>query len=77
MTISTSVQTFTDTEMLNLWRLADAHLATGGQSYTVGNRTVTLADAKEIRERITFYQQRVADATEGSRTILGVFRGAV
>jgi hypothetical protein len=39
---------------LTLWMAADTAVATG-QSYTIGGRSLTRADAKEIRNNIIFW----------------------
>lgn len=43
---------------LTAWLQADLAVATG-QSYTIGGRTLTRADAKEIRTNILFWSQTV------------------
>lgn len=42
------------TELLDLWLGADAAVASG-QSYSIGNRSLTRADAADITEKIKFY----------------------
>jgi hypothetical protein len=57
---------------LNEWLAADLAVAKG-QAYSIGGRTFTRADAREIRENIRFWQQMVKQlARGGMRT-----RGAV
>lgn len=64
MPIDTSgVQTFTDAELLVLWRACLAAIATG-QSYAIGGRTLTRADAKEAREMIDWLEARVSVASD-------------
>ena len=58
----TAAFTYTDQELLDLWRSADAAVSLG-QSYQVGDRTLTRADAEEITEKITFYESRVNAAS--------------
>jgi hypothetical protein len=56
-------------ELLNVWIAADKACAKG-QSYQVGNRQLTRADAKEITEKIKFYQgfvTRLESGTSGAR----------
>lgn len=45
-------------ERLDLWLEAEAKVA-GGQSYTIGDRTMTRADLSEIRSQIRFWEGRV------------------
>jgi hypothetical protein len=57
---------------LNEWLTADSAVAKG-QAYSLGGRTFTRADAREIRENIRYWQQMVKQlASGGVRT-----RGAV
>lgn len=62
-----SVQTFTDEDLLVLYRAALAAVATG-KEYTIGGRngrTLTREDAKEIRETISWLEQRITNASGG------------
>lgn len=45
-----SLQTFTAAQLLTLVEYAIAHLLAGGQSYSIGSRTVTKANLAELRE---------------------------
>jgi hypothetical protein len=57
---------------LNEWLSADSAVAKG-QAYSLGGRTFTRADAREIRENLRYWQQMVKQlASGGVRT-----RGAV
>lgn len=47
---------------LDAWLAADLAVA-GGQSYTIGTRTLTRAQAVEIRGNIKYWQQQVVAAT--------------
>ena len=49
---------------LALWVAASSAVATG-QSYTIGNRSLTRANAKEIRENIVFWNKQVKRLTRG------------
>ncbi len=51
---------------LDAWLAADLAVA-NGQSYTIGNRSLTRADADTIRTQIQFYrgQYDIARAREG------------
>lgn len=50
---------------LDAWLAADLALTTS-QSYTIHNRTLTRADAREVRENIAYWEQRVNKLTRGS-----------
>jgi hypothetical protein len=54
--------TYTDQELLNLWREAHAVCSVRGQSYTVLGQTVTSFDLEAIRKQIEFYEARVSAA---------------
>lgn len=43
---------------LNAWIAADSAVSKG-QSYTMNGRTITLANIKEIREQIQYWERRV------------------
>ena len=49
---------------LAIWLAADAAVATG-QSYSHGNRNLTRANAKEIRDNITYWNKQVQRLTRG------------
>lgn len=74
MSINTSVQTFTDTELLNLYRLALAKIA-AGQSYQMNGRMLTNADLKDVREQIDWLEARINAAAAGvdGDAVLGVY----
>jgi hypothetical protein len=61
--------TYTDAELLALFREAYARIATSGESYTIGSRSYSSANLTEIRDQIQWLEQRVAgaltDATAG------------
>lgn len=57
--------TYTDQELLNLWREAHAVCSVRGQSYTVAGQTVTSNDVDKIRKQVEFYEQRVSAASNG------------
>lgn len=54
----------------NLWLAADAAVATG-QAYTIGNRSLTRANAKEIRDNITYWDNHVKRLTRGGISVRG------
>ena len=60
---------------LNTWLAADTAVATG-QSYTIGNRALTRANAKEIRENITYWDEQVKrlGRTTGMVSVVGLRR---
>ena len=60
---------------LSLWLAASTAVASG-QSYSIGDRSLTRADAKEIRESLNFWDGKVkelaANSGGGIRVQLGV-----
>lgn len=44
---------------LQAWLDAEYAVAVGGQSYTIGSRTLTRANLAEIRDSINFWQGKV------------------
>ena len=44
---------------LNAWILADLAVSRG-QNYSMNGRSLTLANTREIREQITYWERRVA-----------------
>lgn len=50
---------------LTLWLEADDLVATG-QGYSIEGRSLTRADAEEIRENITFWDNKVKELTENA-----------
>ena len=62
-----TAETYTDAELLALWRQADADVAATGQSKAIRGRVLTLADAAEITNKIRFYESRIAAAGRASR----------
>lgn len=53
---------------LAAWLDASTKVAQG-QSYSIGTRSLTRADAKEIREQITFWEGKVNQLTSGASGI--------
>lgn len=49
------------------WLAADTAVSTG-QSYTIGARSLTRANAREIRENIDYWQDKVTRLTPGGVT---------
>jgi hypothetical protein len=49
---------------LNEWLSADSAVAKG-QAYSLGGRTFTRADAREIRENLRYWQQMVKQLASG------------
>lgn len=45
---------------LKIWLKAEAEIATS-QSYTIGTRTLTRANLKEVRDQIKFWENKVAE----------------
>ena len=67
MTGITSAQAETQ---LALWLAADTAVASG-QAYTIGGRSLTRANAREIRENITFWDRKVQRLTRGGIRVRG------
>ena len=53
---------------LDLWIAADAATARG-QSYSIGNRSLTRADAEEIRKNISYWSSLVTKLSRGGSTV--------
>ena len=56
---------------LAAWIAASTAVATG-QSYSIGGRSLTRANAAEIRESITFWDEKVQTLTRGGRAVRGI-----
>lgn len=52
------------------WLSADTAVATG-QSYSIGGRSLTRANAKEIRDNIVFWDKQVKRLTRGGIRVRG------
>ena len=52
-------------QQLDAWIAADAAVATG-QSYTIGQRSLTRADVDQIRQQIQYWQATVDRLTQAS-----------
>ncbi len=59
---------------LSSWLEADTAVATG-QGYTVAGRSLTRADAKEIRENIIFWDGQVKRLSATSRSRVRIWGG--
>lgn len=63
MSIQTSdinaIPDYSAADQLRAWKKASVDVALGGTSYAVGGRSLTRANAGEIRDMITFWQQQV------------------
>jgi hypothetical protein len=69
--------TYTDQQLLDLWRECHARISVSGQSYSLADgREYTAADAGKVLGFINYYQQRV-NAASGSNPsqILARFPG--
>lgn len=64
----TPTATYTDTELLALWREAFARISVG-HSYRIGSRTMTKADVEEVRKMISWLEQRVEAEASGPITV--------
>lgn len=49
---------------LDAWVAASAAVATAGQSYTINGRTLTRANANEIRQMIDYWSTKVSQLEE-------------
>lgn len=57
-------------EKLTEWMSADTAVATG-QSYSIGGRSLTRANAKEIRDNIQFWNNMVKSLERGGISVKG------
>jgi len=55
--------TYTDQELLDLYRQALAKISVAGQDYMIAGRRLTQANLKEVREQITWLEGRVNQAS--------------
>ncbi len=58
-------------EKLQEWLSASTAVATK-QSYSIAGRTLTLADAKEIREWVDYWNDMVVSLDRGGPTVRGI-----
>jgi predicted RecB family nuclease len=56
---------------LSAWLEADAAVASG-QSYSIGDRQLTRADADKITHKIDYWSQHVARLSRGGIRVFGV-----
>lgn len=56
--------TYTDAELLALWREAVAVISIKGKSYQIGSRTYTFHDLDHVQAMVEYYERRV-DAASG------------
>lgn len=56
---------------LQEWLTASSAVA-NKQSYSIAGRTLTLADAKEIRDSVKFWNDMVIDLDRGGPTVRGI-----
>lgn len=61
----TAGATYTDQELLDLFREALAKVSVEGRSFTIRNRTYTSNDLAEIREMIAWLEKRIDNADSG------------
>ena len=52
---------------LDAWLEAELAVAEGGQSYTIGTRTLTRANLKEIRDMIDYWRAKLNRAENGGK----------
>jgi hypothetical protein len=65
--------TYTDQELLNLWRECDAAISQN-QEYEYGDRVYRRTDAREVTAKILMYEQRIAAATAPSQILARMVR---
>lgn len=56
---------------LAIWMAADDKVASG-QSYSIGGRSLSRADAKMIQENIKFWDRKVKELTDGGIRVIAV-----
>lgn len=56
---------YTDAELLELYRAAYASIAAGAQRYRIGTREFQAADLNHIREQIEWLESRIARSGSG------------
>jgi hypothetical protein len=56
---------------LAIWMEADDKVASG-QSYSIGGRSLSRADAKMIQENIKFWDRKVKELTDGGIKVVAV-----
>jgi hypothetical protein len=56
---------------LVLWMEADDKVASG-QSYSIGGRSLSRADAKMIQENIKFWDRKVKELSDGGIKVIAV-----
>lgn len=59
---------------LAIWLAADAAVASG-QSYTIGNRSLTRANASEISKKIEYWDKKVRQLSRGGLRFYNVVPG--
>ncbi len=52
-------------QQLDQWLAALTDIATNGQSVTIGNRTFTAANLREIREQVEWWERKLNSITSG------------
>jgi len=56
--------TYTDQQLLDLWRECAARIAQNGQEYVIDGRTYRNVDADEVRNNIAYFEGRVSAANQ-------------
>lgn len=64
----TTANTYTDAELLALFREGVALIAATGQSYQIGGRTYTAANLPTMREMIDWLEGRISVEANGIAT---------
>ncbi len=61
-------------ENLKMWLAAEKEICAGGQSYTIGSRSLSRVNLAEIAERITYWRGVVANLENGNNSRRRVWR---
>ena len=65
---------YTAAEQLKVWKKASVDIAMGGASYSVPGRSLTRADAKLVRDMVTYWEAAVeAESNPGGMNVLVQF----
>ena len=70
----TTANTYSDQELLALWREAEAVVSVSGQSYTNAVGSFTSANLDQIRKSIVFYESRIESSNGLSINIARIKR---
>jgi len=76
-TTITNLEDYTDGQIVKMIRYAIIQIMASGQSYSINGRTFTRANVKDLKELLTFFEDRVEaeSSTTGTNIALVEFRG--